>query len=325
MIKTPVPYLLFLFALLITGSAFSQLPDTVVVYEYVTDTVWVERETINFTKLTPVEPTLLPVNNSLPLKFYPSIAATISEKSIIRVENKRQSEMKRTGFFTLLLLSVQSLTFGQAEFSVNAGISSMWLEHGLSTISNPMWAGAHFGAELNFPFSNSHLGISVGLSGSFIFPPSSYYQSGTIDESLSYFEKDIAKIRTDVVLNELNAGLFESPFYQIAFPVKLTCQIDRWRPFLGIEYNYTGFIYKIPEQYQQSGYWHEPLDTRFHDFGVKLGTRYAFTNKLSAEFDLTQGLKGKHNYFDGWYFPNLGVKEYYFSSLNVDLSLVYSF
>jgi len=115
---------LLLFALLLTGSAFSQVPDTVVVYEYVyvTDTVWIERETIDFKKLISVEPAAFQVNNSLSTDFYPSTSATISDKSIYEVKNQKQDEMKKLAFLGLALFALNTSTKAQSEFKDNLSI-----------------------------------------------------------------------------------------------------------------------------------------------------------------------------------------------------------
>jgi len=313
---------LFLICLLYAGTAFAQVPDTVVVYEYVyvTDTVWVERETFDFKKLISVEPAALQVNNCSVDGFYPPLSATISENSIIREETKKLSEMKRTGFFTLLLLSVQSLTFGQAEFSVNAGTSSMWFEHGVSTISNPMWTGAHVGAELSFPIKNSDLDFSVGGKISYISPITDYKQSKPIDASLPFFEYDYAKIQTNVILNELNTGLFDTPYFQLSVPFKLNSRLGNWKPYLGTTCDVSVFLYSAT----YSSYY-DKSKTPFLDLCILAGTSYFFSEKLGIDIGVSQGLFGKYNIFECSISPTLGVDEYLFRSLDLDISLVYIF
>jgi hypothetical protein len=257
--------------------------------------------------------------------FFSGRSATIPIKHILYDGKQNHSTMKRKGLFTMLLISFQTLSFGQTEWSISAGSSCMWLEHGVSTISNPMWKGFTAGTNLTIRAQKSDWGISLGFSGSYMLPPAKYIQKRQVDQSLSYFEKEFLQVKTDVMLSELNSGLFTASYYQLSLPVTINYQIKHWQPFLGIEYNYTRFNYTIPEQFLQNSFMIDQRDIWFNDFGIKLGTKYSFTRKWGVKLDITQGLLNKHNFFNDYYYPNLGVEEYYFKSVKVDLSLVYSF
>jgi hypothetical protein len=299
-------------------------------YVYVTDTVWKEapaRDTIIISQLNPIENSTLVIDTTSEkadlVIFSSTGSATIPINCIILDGNQYQSKMKRKGIFTVLLLSLQSLSFAQGNWSLNAGTSSMWLQHHTSTVSKTMWAGGHLGAEVCIPIRSSRFSFSLGETLSFLTPTADYKQTKVIDESLPEYEYEYAKIQTDIILNELNTGLFDSSYVKLSFPLKINFQIGKWRPFLGVEYSFSSFLYKIPEnKYIDKSYYPK---TYFHDIGIISGTSYSFSKKIGCSVELCQGLIGKFNAYKDRMAPTLGVDEYFFKSLNVNLNFIYNF
>ena len=125
-----VKHFLFLFfALLITGSAFSQVPDTVVVYEYVhvTDTVWVEREVFDFKKLESISNATLLLDttamNANLLIFSSGKTATIPINRILLTENNQKlKSMKKITLFGLAFLAMNTSLFAQDQHEKSIGI-----------------------------------------------------------------------------------------------------------------------------------------------------------------------------------------------------------
>jgi hypothetical protein len=323
---------LLLILILNVKGLFAQ-QDTVVVYEYIykTDTVWLEsqpvRDTIIIEKLQNIEDATLFIDTSANkadlVIFSSGTSATIPIKRIIYNGNQDQSKMKRKGLFTLLLLPFQMMSFGQAEFSINAGSSSMWLEHGVSTISNPMWTGVNIGGEIMFPIKNRNWGISSGLTARYIVPTKDYLQKKDIDKSLPYLEYDFACIQTSVVLDELNTGLFTTPYWQVSIPLKINYRIKHFKPFIGAEYSFTGFLYNIPEDSILNNY--QPKNTTFHDISIIVGIDYNIGKHWGTGMKVSNGLIGQHNHFNDNIPPTLGIEEYYFTNLKMELNLIYTF
>ncbi len=121
------------FALLLTGSAFSQVPDTVVVYEYVhvTDTVWIEptvvRDTTILDRLKPMmDATLIidSVTSDAKLLIYSEEkTATIPINRIILTENNQKlKSMKKLTLFGLTFLAMNSSLFAQDQQEKSIGI-----------------------------------------------------------------------------------------------------------------------------------------------------------------------------------------------------------
>jgi hypothetical protein len=113
-------------ALLVTGSAFSQIPDTLVVYEYihVTDTVWMETEA---PELESIETAILHLD-TLKMKgnielIYPGKSATIPINNIILTDNlKKLESMKRITFLGLTFLALNMGVFAQPNNEKNIGV-----------------------------------------------------------------------------------------------------------------------------------------------------------------------------------------------------------
>jgi hypothetical protein len=112
-----IKYLLLLFALLPLSNAFSQLPDTVVVYEYIykTDTVWMEskpvHDTIIVEKLQGIEDATIVIDTvskeSKLIYFFPGGGATIPVNRILLNENHLKiDKMKRVSFFTMFFFGL---------------------------------------------------------------------------------------------------------------------------------------------------------------------------------------------------------------------------
>ncbi len=317
------------FCLLYAGKTFSQAPDTIVVYDYVrvVDTVWIEREKPCIDLLHSIDSRNVrckPISEKIDSsKYYCITSATLSDKSILFNGNQKQTEMKRKGFFALLFVPFHLTAFGQTEISLHAGPSSMWMQHSTSTVSNPMWAGAHVGAEFCIPLKNDIFGISTGITARYVQPTNGYQQKKPIDTSLPYLEYDYAQLHTNLILNELNTGLFAEPYWQVSVPLKINIQVERWRPFVGVSYSFTQYFFDVPEVNQGFVVYNEP-DIRFHDIEIVAGTRFRINNQWSLRLEGSNGLIGRHNFFENDLSPTLGVKEYFFTSLNVDLSVVWT-
>lgn len=224
--------------------------------------------------------------------------------------------MNQKGFFTLLLMSVQSILCAQPTLDFYTGTTSHWFQHNVSTISNPMWLGAHMGYELNIPLKNPKWAISTGLELHFVFPTGEYRQIKAIDETLTYIERDFAQIQTNTIINELNTGLFEKPFKQLTVPLTLSYRIGKWKPFAGFAYSYTYFLFRTNAI---------KVNTRsFQDFSVLAGTNYSFSEKLGLKLSLYQGIADKYNAFEDCISPTAGIREYYFRSVYATLSIVFT-
>ncbi len=329
LIKINLPALLILWASLVHAQ-----PDTLVVYEYIyiTDTVWLEpnpvRDTLIIEQLPSIECATLYFDSILGKADLVIISngasATIPIDRIILGGYTNQKEMKQKGFFTLLLLAIQSVLPAQPTVDFYTGTTGHWFQHNVSTVSNPMGLGAHMGAAINLPFKNPRWSFSYGMEWHFVFPTAKYRQIKPVDESLPYIERDFAQIQTNAILNELNTGLFDKPFKQLSVPIKLSYQAGRWKPFLGIAYNFTDFIYypDIEKPWVARRY-HSP-PTSFHDFSLLAGTRYSFTEKVGLEFCLNYGLSGKTNAYEDFLPVTAGIDEYSFPSVYAMLSLVFT-
>lgn len=333
-------YFLLLSALLPFSSAFSQSADTIVVYEYIykTDTVWLEpkptRDTLVIEKLESIEEANLLIDttsNKASLQFFSyGASATIPINRIIYNGNQNHSNMKRKGLFTMLLLSLQAFSYGQAEMSVYTGTTSHWIQHNASTVSNPMWIGAHTGIELSLPLKNEKWSIASGFELYFIFPTADYYQTKAINNGLPYIERDFAQIQTNSIINELNTGLFNAPFKQICFPLKLSRQFGKWKPYVGMSGSHSFFVSQLPyydfdyDDYYQYYQNHPKPQTQFFDVAILAGTRYSFSKKIGLKIEMSQGLTGRHNEFEYRIKPNAGVDEYYFKSCHLNMSLVFT-
>lgn len=329
------PYLNRLIFLILLLPLFlnAQNRDTIVVYDYIykTDTVWIEpkpaRDTLVIKELQNIDDATLIIdtirNNATLIINSSQGSATIPINNIIIGENNKHDEMKRKGLFTMLLLSVQAITFGQEKWSLNIGSNCSWLIHNTSTVNNPMWAGAHIGAEVKFPVKDSKFSFSIGEKIHYMMPTADYIQSKPIDESLPYLEYDYAKIHTNVILNELNTGLFDTSFVSVTVPLKLKYCIGRWQPYVGAAYNLSCSLYKIPEE--EYRYEYTTPKTFFHDLELLIGTGFNFSRKIGCSLELSYGLFGKYNSYESPIAPTLGVSEYTFRSLDLDFSIFCNF
>jgi hypothetical protein len=129
----PAKYLLLFFALLIFSSAFSQQPDTVVVYEYIykTDTIWMEpkpvRDTIVLYQLKSIENATL-ILDTVQMKanleiFSSGASATIPINCIILKGNQENlKSMKKTTFLGLTFLALNASLFAQPNIEKNIGV-----------------------------------------------------------------------------------------------------------------------------------------------------------------------------------------------------------
>ncbi|MBN2807767.1 MAG: hypothetical protein JXR22_14010 [Prolixibacteraceae bacterium] len=327
LIKYHLPALLMLLASLANAQ-----PDTLIVYEYIyiTDTVWLEaepvRDTLVIEQLSSIESATLffdSVKKKAELVIISGGAsATIPIHRIIMGENNEQKEMKQKGIFTLLLLSIQSVLPAQPTIDCYTGTTGHWFQHNVSTISNPMELGAHMGLAVNLPFRNPIWAFSVGMEMHSIYPIADYRQRKPVDASLSYIERDFAQIQTNAILNELNTGLFNKPFNQLSVPFKINYQKGKWKPFLGIAYGFTRFIYYPEIENPRMAQRRRNPPTAFHDFSLLAGTRYSITQKVGLDFSLNKGLVGKTNAYEDYLPVTIGIDEYSFQSANAMLSLV---
>ncbi|MBN1925773.1 MAG: hypothetical protein JW798_08055 [Prolixibacteraceae bacterium] len=321
--------------LLLSAAIAKAQPDTIVVYEYIykTDTVWVEpepvRDTMVIDQLQSIECATL-FFDSIQKKanlviFSNGASATIPINRIIMGGNKNQTEMKQKGFFTLLLLSMQTILCAQPTLDFYTGTTSHWFQHNTSTISNPMCLGAHMGYELNIPLKNPKWAVSTGLELHFVFPTGEYKQIRAIDETLPYIERDFAQIQTDVIINELNTGVFDKPFKQLVIPLKLSYRIAKWKPYVGVSFSFSDFLYHTELNCSCNSYYKKnKYDNRFNDFLIIAGTSYSFTEKLGLNFSLGKGLNGKTNGYEDWISPTAGMEEYSFQSVYSTLSIVFT-
>ncbi len=319
--------------LLLPLFANAQTGDTIVIYDYIykTDTVWIEpkshRDTIVIKELQNIEDATIIIDttrNNARLIIKSSLgSATIPINNIIIGENNKHDEMKRKGIFTMLLLSVQAITFGQEKWSLNIGANSSLLIHNTKTVNNPVWAGAHLGAEVNFPFKDSKFSFSVGEKIHYMMPTANYRQSKPINGLLPYLEYDYATIQTKVILNELNTGLFDTSYVSVSVPLKLKYRIGRLQPYIGAAYDLSCSLYKIPEDDYRND--NSTPKTFFHDLELLIGTGVNLSRKIGCSLELSYGLFGKYNSYEDPIAPTLGVSEYTFKSLNMDFSIFYNF
>lgn len=310
---------ILLILLLLKTISSAQTPDTLLVFEdvHITDTVWIEepsvRDTTQFSRLESLKPELFSSNT-----------ATISETGIYTVNNQKQAEMKKAGLIAGMLLTFQTISFGQAEFSVIAGPSIMGIEHWINTINNPVWEGGNMGIEFTIP-TKYQLSFTTGATGRFQQPTGPYKQIRAVDESLSYLEQDWLKINTNAVLFELNSGLLKTSYLQFAIPIKLNLNKGKLRFFTGMAYNYTSFNYELPGTYSPEQTTYLRKKTNFSNLDALLGMKMQFKRHLGISIELDQDLFSIHNYFNDNFYPNLGDKEYYFRKWNLDFCMVYTF
>jgi hypothetical protein len=321
---------IFIFWLLLSGSFFLQAqPDTIVVYEYIYkhDTVWIEsepvRDTLVIEQLSAIDCATLYIDSRQEkaglVIFSGGATATIPIHRIIIGENEIISGMRKKGFFTMFMLAIQSVLPAQTTVDFYTGTTSHWFQHNVSTISNPMGLGAHMGAAINLPLKNPKWAISLGLEGHFVFPVSEYRQTRAIDQTLPYLERDFAQIQTNAIINELNTGLFGKPFKMYTLPLKLSFNTGQWKPYFGMAYSFTDFIY---DPHIDNNYSNQP--TSFHDFSLLTGTRYAFTNKIGVDFSISKGFAKKSNAYEDFISPTAGIPEYGFQSVYATFSLVFT-
>jgi hypothetical protein len=321
----------FVVLLLLLTKQISAQPDTLIIYEYirVVDTVWIEKDHSEIPQLSNIEPIVniaippKPPKDLLVLQNHTPNSATLFENGIIKSENSNKVTMRRKGLFSMLLLPLHLVTFGQKEFCVHAGGNAMWLMHRTSTVSNPMWRGIHVGGEYLFPNKNSNVAFSLGTSASYLTPPSTYTNRIPLDFSLSELKYEFATIATYVMMNELNTGLFTSPYWQVSIPLKANIRLRNVQPFVGVEYTYSRFIFAIPERTNYSAYYNPAIS--FSDIEILMGVDYSISQKWKLRLSGSHGLIGKHNNFEQRIDPTLGVNEYFFKSANLDLSVVYTF
>lgn len=175
-----------IFALFVTGSAFSQIPDTIVVYEYlhVTDTVWVEPDV---KKIVAKHETCSEQN-----AFEPKTQLEFSSfgKSEQPYSNNRQLNDDKT----LLSNNTKSHFFSKPLVGVYLGYTRFWLkpnQYGAFALTG----ANHVGAELKFPFFHNRWAVSAGIHSrgkplSLVASSQLYYNSNddTIDFRVeSYF------------------------------------------------------------------------------------------------------------------------------------------
>lgn len=145
-----------LFFIIFPFSLAAQQPDTIVVYEYITDTIWVEQNSV------PRDTTTISLLETQSSKNFTSLPATISDNLIYDVADHNQLNMKKTTFFTLLFLSLQNLSFAQPELNLKAGITNFWMKPN-PYIGSAIFGGNHYGLELKVPIKDSKMALSTGI------------------------------------------------------------------------------------------------------------------------------------------------------------------
>lgn len=150
--------LCLLFLLLFSTFLSAQPSDTVVVYEYeyITDTIWVDRHSSPWLT-TPIA--LLEANNQ---QIVTQLPATISVNPINDATDNKQSEMKKATYISLFLLFLQNLSFAQPELNLIAGANNYWMKPN-PYVSSALFLCDHYGIELKVPLSNSKMAISLGF------------------------------------------------------------------------------------------------------------------------------------------------------------------
>ncbi|MGF7140553.1 hypothetical protein [Roseimarinus sediminis] len=312
-------------ALLLTGSAFSQTPDTLVVYEYihVTDTVWIESplpENLSAEKII-LSDTMY--SKTPPEIFFNEESATLSKMNIIKENNLKNEKMSKTGWITFLLLSMNTTIYAQQKWNLKAGAEGMWLQHHTSTIGNPMWSGAYLGVERQFNFSRSRVSISTGLKAAFMSPPSEYKQLKEIDETLPAIEYDYAKIYTRILLDELNTGLFTLNYLQVSLPLKFNVKLGNWQPFAGFELSHMEFLNS--HRVIGTSTWHHQIKTRFNLIAFQGGVTCRIKSHLSVSAKFAKSVNSIYNSLNIPEGLVLGNNDYYFKTIGASLGINYVF
>ncbi|MBN2237678.1 MAG: hypothetical protein JW729_08955, partial [Bacteroidales bacterium] len=194
-------------ALLITGSAFSQVPDTLVVYEYllVTDTVWVEPYV---EKIAAKHETCSEQN-----AFEPKTQLEFS--SFGKSEQPFSYNRQLNDDETLLSNNTKSHFFSKPLVGVYLGYTRFWLkpnQYGAFA----MTGANHAGIELKFPFYNNRWAVSAGIH-------SRGKPLSMVSSIMSYSGEF-----TDTLDTRVEA------YY--SFPLLLHYQRERWRIFGGCEF-----------------------------------------------------------------------------------------
>jgi hypothetical protein len=301
-------------ALLFTGSAFSQIPDTLVVYEYihVTDTVWVE----------PVVPKLLPVNEpfvvnqSKKIDFQLEESATIFNSRIINIENNNETKMKRTTFFTMVLLTLQMATYGQSDWSIHAGGSTMYIPHGIKTIDNPLWSGFNVGIERKWTLGKSNFSFNTGLGAKYLLPPEKYAEIDVDKSKLSEYERDYANLYTWYILQDLNSGTYNRPCLQFSVPFQLNYHLGRLEPHVGVAYSLSNF------SNIETNTGNTDRTARLSNIELSFGSKYWLSKNWAASITLNQSLL-EHRIWKDDRFISLGSEKFY-KPVYFDFSIHYA-
>ena len=197
----------------------------------------------------------------------------------------------------------------------------MWLQHHAETITNTPWVEGHGGIDYSHKIGHSDFNWSVGLSAGYAKINTGYFQKKEVNASLTEFEYDYAVLKTDILLRELNSGAFTAPYIEISLPMKIGYQLNRLRPYTGIEYRYSNFLNGDFTKYNNY-----TLNTDyFHDLGLILGFDCYFSRHWGISLEGIQSLTSKSNNSNNGMFPSLGQSEYYFKNLKMNANLIYSF
>lgn len=159
--------------------------------------------------------------------------------------------MKKAGFFTLMFLAVQSISFGQPEFSVKAGVSHFWLGNFTNYSYGMIW-GDHEGVEIKTPIGNNiALGMGIELHG-----------YGKMADFIKYDDDDGLQV---------NSYTIEENHRSI--PVSLYYTIKRLEILGGIEYRFIDSFIGFARETIDGGYRNE--------LGIILGMEYALGDNVS--------------------------------------------
>ncbi|MFA9389359.1 MAG: outer membrane beta-barrel protein [Prolixibacteraceae bacterium] len=222
-----------------TTSLLSQTSDTIYVYEtvHLTDTVWlktpVERDTARIELLESISNATLFLDTlnakATLIYFSEGKSATIPINRIYVNRNQFNStKMKRAGFFTLMFLAFQSISFAQPEFSVKVGVSQFWDQPFTTFASGPIF-GDHQGFELKGPLKDSKFSFSVGYE---------LHGFGANDK-LMYENSEGIFIDQLTVLQENHRSI----------PILLYYRLNRLELFGGYEYRYV----EVKNDYRTDG------------------------------------------------------------------------
>jgi hypothetical protein len=297
----PAKYRMLFFALLFSGSAFSQQPDTIVVYEYIykTDTVWVEsqptRDTTDLRQLQNVDDATLIIdttNNKTELVIFSSgKRATIPINRIILDGNQNQPEMKKITFLGLTILAISSTVNAQNGFSDRIGFylkgNAVTQVYKRFDDSDKYYTAEEIRPSLGFGIKYEHnLNKTFSVVGNLGYLQRGCYQSSY---KITYFYQD-GRTEEKTIAEKVNR------FHNINLDALLKISVRKNKvinPYLytGLRGDFTvakSIEYEI-ERFSPIG---NSSYTGFHafNFGVVSGFGVDFNKRIFLEFELNNDL-----------------------------------